>query len=130
MKKTVKKIPGFRSGVWWKKILATLVYVLFFIFTLLALVQSILFAGLSFTFFIVALIFLFDLENIWLRLRLPRHDPILKYFLIFLFVLITISFWYALLPAGFFTQSLDTMHSWVGIPQRITPAPFDFPGTH
>lgn len=98
MKRHVKKVPGFRSGTRWKQFFASLVYVFVFLFVILALVQSFVFGGVTLTLFIVSIIFLFDLDDIWLRLKLPKHDPLLRPFVIFLFILIAFTLWYAFVP--------------------------------
>jgi len=131
IKKTLKKVPGFRTGKWWKQLLAVIVYVAFTIFTILALLQSIIFAGISLSLFLFSIIFLFDLDDIWLRLRFPKNDPMLRYFIMLVFVLLAFSLWFVLVPRNFVFETVKTINSFVGAPIiQSTPAPFDFPGAN
>ncbi|MEI6221416.1 MAG: hypothetical protein WCP97_01490 [bacterium] len=129
MKNTIKKVPGFRTGTVWNQFFASFFYGVILLLVVYLLLQSLIFAGVTVTLFLTSLIFLFDMDDIWMRLRLPKHDPLLRVFIVALYMLLALSLWLALAPKELANKTIANTQSIVGIPTEApTAAPVDFRG--
>jgi len=86
VKKTLRHVPGWRSGNSTRTFFAVIGYLLTAVFLFGAFRQSVLWGGYSTAIFLFSLVFIFDIGEIWTILRLPKHDPLSVVFFLLVYL--------------------------------------------
>ena len=97
-RKIAKHVPGFREGKYWHQFLALIAYLSMAMILISAFQQSVIWGGVSLAIFLFSVAFIFDVGGMWQVLRLPKHDQLLKFFILLVYLCLVSTILYVFSP--------------------------------